>query len=70
MSYPFRFEKWVKLSYSEGEKKTWVLRTNEWIVAYLSLSFVPEEKSGTFISFVCGPGTPKKGVCPKTHSSS
>ncbi len=46
MNYPFRFEKWVKLSYSEGEKKTWILRENEWIVAYLSLSFVSEENRG------------------------
>ena len=46
MSYPFRFEKWMKLSYSEGEKKTWILWENEWIVAYLSLSFVPEENRG------------------------
>ena len=70
MRYPFRFEKWVKLSYSEGDKETWILRVDEWIVAYLSLSFVSEENRGAFISFVCGSGTQRKRVCSKTHASS
>ena len=65
MSYPFRFEKWVKLSYSEGDKDTWVLRVNEWIVAYLSLRFISEENQGRLFHLFVDQEYRKRGYAQK-----
>ncbi|MBC8323687.1 MAG: GNAT family N-acetyltransferase [Candidatus Marinimicrobia bacterium] len=42
MSYPFDFRKWCALSYTEENVKTFVIKKDKWIVAYLSVKIVNE----------------------------
>lgn len=44
MSYPFDFRKWCALSYTEENVKTFVVKKDKWIVAYLSIKIVHEKK--------------------------
>ncbi len=42
MSYPFDFRKWCALSYTEENVKTFVIKKDKWIIAYLSIQIVQE----------------------------
>jgi ribosomal protein S18 acetylase RimI-like enzyme len=42
LKYPFNFKTWVKTSYSSQMTQTYVLKSNNWIVGYMSLQFQPK----------------------------
>ena len=37
MTFPFKFKKWVNLSYSNSNTSTLVLKIGDWIIGYISL---------------------------------
>lgn len=46
--FPFDFRKWCALSYNEENIKTFVIKKEGWIVAYLSVKVIPEKKQAHF----------------------
>ena len=48
MPYPFDFRKWCALSYQEENIKTFVINEEGWVVAYLSVKIIPENKQAHF----------------------
>jgi ribosomal protein S18 acetylase RimI-like enzyme len=37
MTFPFKFKKWVNLSYSNSNTSTLLLKIGDWIIGYISL---------------------------------
>ncbi|HJM47298.1 MAG TPA: GNAT family N-acetyltransferase [Candidatus Marinimicrobia bacterium] len=46
MTYPFKFNQWMTLSYKVQNTETWVAFLGEWVVGMISLKQISEEKRG------------------------
>lgn len=45
MRYPFDFRQWVQTAYSDDNIETWVMKKNNWIIGYFSISLPPGSKT-------------------------
>lgn len=62
MKYPFRFEAWVKQSYSKPGITSFVAKDEEWIIGYISIFIVPNTMAGHLFHLFADPEFRKKGV--------
>jgi ribosomal protein S18 acetylase RimI-like enzyme len=46
MTYPFKFNQWMNLSYKGQNTETWVAFLGDWVVGMISLKQISEEKRG------------------------
>ena len=44
MTYPFRFNQWINLSYTEQNTKTWVAFLDKWMVGMISVKLLKVKK--------------------------
>ena len=43
--YPFKFQKWIEISYSKMESITYIMKKNDWIIGHFSIQLRPQFKS-------------------------
>jgi len=48
MTYPFDFRKWCSQSYNEDNIQSYVVKMDKWIVAYLSVKVIFENRKAHF----------------------
>jgi ribosomal protein S18 acetylase RimI-like enzyme len=46
MTFPFRFNQWVKTSYNHEYTETWGAYSENWMVGMISMKWIPEKKYG------------------------
>lgn len=62
MKYPFRFETWVKRTYSKPDVTSFVAKENDWIIGYISIFIVHSKMAGHLFHLFTDPEFRKKGV--------
>jgi ribosomal protein S18 acetylase RimI-like enzyme len=55
MTYPFRFQKWVKLSLLEPDSVTYLLVKGKYVLAHLSCAYDFERRRGTLFHLIVDP---------------
>jgi len=61
MTYPFRFQKWVKLSSLEPESATYLLVKGKYVLAHLSCTYEFEQSKGKLFHLIVDPLYRKQG---------
>ncbi len=62
MKYPFRFETWVKRTYSKQDVTSFVAKENDWIIGYIGIFIVQTKMAGHLFHLFTDPEFRNKGV--------
>ncbi len=61
MTYPFDFRKWCSLSYKDDDSTSLVMKMDDWIVAYLSVKHISENRHVHFFHLFVDKNQRKQG---------